>query len=296
MKVTQFTMPVVNKYFIVVQQDILPYFYNYMHRHNELQITLIVKGDGTLIAGNYIQPCKPGDIFFIGENTPHLFRSNPNHFLESKKNNVHAVHIFINHKHNLSSILDLPEFLDLNKFITGSVHSLQNSSLYTKKISQLILEVSETDGIDRLLALIKLLQLCVSNTSEWALPGTTFNNSDLDSDEGPRMNDVYQYTKEHYAENISLKKIASIACITPHAFCKYFKKHTRKTYLSFLHEVRIHEACKKIINNNFESIAEVAYATGFNNVITFNRVFKKLTTMSPKDYLQKYKFKKHMLD
>ena len=141
-----------------------------------------------------------------------------------------------------------------------------------------------------------MLQLCVSNISEWKSPGTAFQNNDINNDEGPRMNDVYQYTKENYADDISLKKIASIACITPHAFCKYFKKHTRKTYLSFLHEVRIHEACKKIINNNFASIAEVAYATGFNNVITFNRVFKKITTMSPKDYLQKYKFKKHMLE
>lgn len=295
MKVTQFTMPVVNKYFIVVQKDILPFFYNHMHRHNELQITLIVKGDGTLIAGNYIQPCKPGDIFFIGENTTHLFRSNPLHFLETKINNIHAIHIFINHKHNLSSIFDLSEFLDLHKFFNASFHSLQNSTLYRQKISTLIIEVSEGDGINRLLSLIKLLQLCVNNISEWKSPGKVFNNKDFGNDEGPRMNDVYQYTKENYADNISLEKIASIACITPTAFCKYFKKHTRKTYLSFLHEVRIHEASKKIINNNFESIAEVAYSTGFNNVITFNRVFKKITSMSPKDYLQKYKFKKHML-
>ncbi len=296
MKVTQFTMPVVNKYFIVVQKDILPYFYNHMHRHNELQITLIVKGDGTLIAGNYIQPCKPGDIFFIGENTAHLFRSNPIHFLESKKNNIHAIHIFINHKHSLSSILDLPEFLNLNKFISASFHTLQKSSIYKQKLSALITEVSEKDGINRLIALIKLLQLCVDNISEWKSPGEPFAKNDLNDDEGPRMNDVYQYTKENYADDISLNKIASIACITPHAFCKYFKKHTRKTYLTFLHEVRIHEACKKIINNNFESLAEVAYATGFNNVITFNRVFKKVTSMSPKDYLLKYKFKKNMLD
>ena len=288
-------MPVVNKYFIVVQKDILPFFYNHMHRHNELQITLIVKGDGTLIAGNYIQPCKPGDVFFIGENTAHLFRSNPVHFLENKNNNIHAIHIFINHKHNLSSILAMPEFLDLNKFISASFHSLQSSSLYKQKISALIVEISENDGINRLLSVIKLLQLCVNSISDWKSPGTAFQINDVIDDEGPRMNDIYKYTKENYAEEISLKKIASIACITPHAFCKYFKKHTRKTYLSFLHEVRIHEACKKIINNNFESVAEVAYATGFNNVITFNRVFKKVTKMSPKDYLQKYKFKKHML-
>lgn len=295
MKVTKFTMPVVNKYFTVVQKDILPFFYNHMHRHNELQITLIIKGDGTLIAGNYIQPCKPGDVFFIGENTAHLFRSNPIHFLETKQNNVHAVHVFINHKHSLSSILDLPEFLDLNKFIKASFHALQNSSQYKEQISKLILEVSETDGINRLLALIKLLQLCVSDIHQWKSPGASNSNCEINNDEGPRMNDVYQYTKENYAEDISLKKIASIACITPHAFCKYFKKHTRKTYLTFLHEVRIHEACKKIINNNFESISEIAYSTGFNSIITFNRVFKKVTTMSPKDYLNKYKFKKQML-
>ncbi|MCY1542906.1 HTH-type transcriptional activator Btr [compost metagenome] len=109
------------------------------------------------------------------------------------------------------------------------------------------------------------------------------------------MSDVYQYTREHYAENISLNKIASIACITPHAFCKYFKKHTRKTYLAFLHEVRVHEASKKIINNNFTSISEVAYSSGFNSIITFNRVFKKVTGMSPKDYTQKHKLSKELL-
>lgn len=292
MKVTQFTMPVVSKYFIVVQEDILPYFYNYMHRHNELQITLIIKGDGTIIAGNYIQPCKPGDIFFIGANQAHLFRSNPSHFREQGQNNVHAVHIFINPEHGLSSILDLPEFEDIKRYIQGSVYALQTPSAYTFEVANLILEVRSSEGIDRLIALIKLLKLCISNTKEWKSPGATFSNLDVMANDGPRMNDVYQYTRDHYAENISLDKIASIACITPHAFCKYFKKHTRKTYLAFLHEIRINEACNKIINGDLDSIAAVAYATGFNSIITFNRVFKKITAMTPKDYIQKYKFKK----
>ncbi|WP_315822444.1 hypothetical protein [Paraflavitalea speifideaquila] len=59
------------------------------------------------------------------------------------------------------------------------------------------------------------------------------------------MNDVYQFTMAHYTENISLHQIASIAHLTPQAFCRYFKKHTRKTYITFLNEVRVNEACKR---------------------------------------------------
>ena len=288
-------MPVVNKFFIVVQEDILPNFYNYMHRHNEFQITLIIKGDGILIAGNDNQPCKPGDIFFIGANQAHFFRSNPTHFNDKGQNNIHAVHIFINHQHSLSSILDLPELEALKDFIEGNVFALQAQSTYANDVANLILEVRSLEGIDRLIALIKLLKLCVTNAKQWKSFTKKFSNYNLKANEGPRMNDVYQYTHDHYADEISLDKIASIACITPNAFCKYFKKHTRKTYLAFLQEIRIDQACNKIINGDLDSISAVAYSTGFNSIITFNRVFKKVTSMTPKDYIQNYKLRKNIL-
>ncbi|MNY57251.1 DNA-binding transcriptional regulator ChbR [compost metagenome] len=60
--------------------------------------------------------------------------------------------------------------------------------------------------------------------------------------------------------------------------------------MSFLHEIRVNEACKKIISGDFDCISSVAYTSGFNSIITFNRVFKKITSMAPKDYIKKYKF------
>ncbi|MDR6564849.1 MULTISPECIES: helix-turn-helix transcriptional regulator [unclassified Arcicella] len=76
--------------------------------------------------------------------------------------------------------------------------------------------------------------------------------------------------------------------MTPHAFCRYFKKHTRHTFLSFLNEVRINEACKKLTNSNNETIANVAYSCGFNSITNFNRVFKRITTQSPSEYIERY--------
>src|ERR1700716_3998216 len=98
MKVVQFTIPVADENSVIVQEDILPYFYNHLHRHPETQVTWILKGEGTLVAGNYVQPFKEGDIYLIGANQPHLFKSDPARFDKPKKKKIHALTIFFNHK------------------------------------------------------------------------------------------------------------------------------------------------------------------------------------------------------
>lgn len=80
-----------------------------------------------------------------------------------------------------------------------------------------------------------------------------------------------------------------MAYLTPPAFCRYFKQHTCKTYANFLNEVRINEACKKIIGEKFDSLSSIAYEMGFNNVVTFNRVFRKIRGITPRDYLKEYR-------
>jgi hypothetical protein len=55
-----------------------------------------------------------------------------------------------------------------------------------------------------------------------------------------------------------------------------------KTYVAFLNEVRINEACKKIVSESFDSLAAVAHQSGF---VTFNRVF---TGQPPKKFLNEY--------
>lgn len=103
-----------------------------------------------------------------------------------------------------------------------------------------------------------------------------------------RMDAVYQYAINHYAENIKLSHIAGIANMTTQAFCRYFKKHTQKTFVNFLNEIRINEACKKLTDTGFDSIATVAYSTGFNSPVSFNRVFKNITGRSPGMFLREF--------
>jgi AraC-like DNA-binding protein len=156
-----------------------------------------------------------------------------------------------------------------------------------KKIEDLILKVKATAGGFRLASFIELLQV-MADTKKWKYLSTTSFEYAITDSEGLRMNDVYQYTMANFTDNITLAQIARVVYLTPQSFCRYFKKHTSKTYISFLNEIRINQACQQFTSMDFKSISAVAYQSGFNNVVTFNRVFKSITKKSPREFIKEY--------
>jgi AraC-like DNA-binding protein len=287
MKVVQFTIPVAADNSIHLQEDKLPHFYEHLHRHNETQVTWVIKGEGTLIAGNNMQRFASGDIFVIGANQPHLFKSDPEYFEHNDNKSIHSLNIFFNPKGFLSQLLAFPEMRSIKKFVDASVHGMQAAESDRNKLSEYVNKVKTSNSGFRLANFIELLQI-MADIKNWKyLSSESFEYVITDS-EGLRMNDIYQYTMANYTENITIEQVAAIVYLTPQSFCRYFKKHTSKTYINFLNEVRINEACKRFMELDFKSISAVAYQSGFNNVVTFNRVFKGITGKSPREYLKEY--------
>lgn len=289
MKVIQFEVPVLQAESIIVNEDILPFFYDHIHRHKEMQITLILKGEGSLIVGNYIQSFKPGDLYIIGANQPHIFKSDASYYRNASLGSVHAIHIFFEYESTLQNLINLPEMEFVKKFLENASQGLQVPDEYTPEASRMILKICRASGLKRLLTFIKLVQYLTRDVKDYKSLSTGISNIPVSEPDDVRIKQIYQYTVEYYAENITLERIASVVHITPHAFCKYFKQHTRKTYKVFLNEIRINEACKRIINGDFDCISSIAYATGFNSPINFNKVFKKTTGKSPSEYIKEYK-------
>jgi AraC-like DNA-binding protein len=287
MKVVQFTIPVSQEHSIMVQEDTLPHFYNHLHRHNETQITWIIQGEGTLIAGTCMQRFQSGDIYIFGANQPHILKSDPAYFEKNSKREVHGLTLFVDLRGPFGRILELPEMQNVKKFMEATRMGLQVPATQHKTIIEKMLMVKEARNGVRLACFIQLLQ-ALSYIKKFKTLSNTHTEFAISESEGLRMNDIYQYTMSHFTENITLKQIADVAHLTPQAFCRYFKKHTLKTYITFLNEVRINEACKKIVSENFDSLASVAYQTGFSNAVTFNRVFKKITGQPPKKFLTEY--------
>jgi AraC-like DNA-binding protein len=107
--------------------------------------------------------------------------------------------------------------------------------------------------------------------------------------ETERMNRVYHYLLDNFKKEIALQEIASVAHLSNEAFCRYFKKHTRKTLSEFVNELRISYACKALQQQKEVSILQVCYESGFNNVSYFNRQFKMQVGMSPLKYRKERK-------
>jgi hypothetical protein len=75
MKVLPFEIPKPGSEGLVYQEDQERVFYNQLHQHREIQLSYIVRGSGTLIVSDSINSFNSGDLFVIGSNVPHVFRS-----------------------------------------------------------------------------------------------------------------------------------------------------------------------------------------------------------------------------
>jgi AraC-like DNA-binding protein len=72
------------------------------------------------------------------------------------------------------------------------------------------------------------------------------------------------------------------------AFCRYFKKHTGKTFSVFLNEFRIGHACKLMMEDKV-TISRACFESGFNNLSHFNDQFKRIMKLTPTEYISAYK-------
>lgn len=285
MKVLQFTIPVPGEKNIIVQRDKLPYLYPHLHRHDEMQLTWIIKGDGTLVVDNHMHPFRSNEIYCIGANQPHVFKNDPEYFNGDQE--VEALTIFFNPYGKLRGLFDLTEARQIRGFLQKHQTGFKLPEENMEEISGLLLLLEEQTGVEQLMSFLDLLRkFCalpqlkeLSSASEMA---------GFSEHEGIRLGNIYNYILSNYARPLTLEDVARQAHMTPQAFCRYFKKRTRHTFVSFLNEVRINEACKKLTDGAFDSISTIAYNCGFNSITNFNRVFKTVIGKSPSEYVEEY--------
>lgn len=289
MKPLIFEIPAVEGESVVVQEDHLPYFYNLFHKHEQIQITAILSGTGELTTKNGHQQFKPEQIFIIGRNQPHFFKSDERYFKEGSKNRVHAIHIYFKTEMILDNF-NLSEFEEVKRFVNRVGAGLKLDAAESGIFIDHIKNLCKSKGVKRIFLFIEFLRACYFNLEKFTyINGSEKAAGNFYYSNKTRVNDIYAYTLAHFTEDISLRNVAKVANMTIPATCKYFKKSTRKTYMEFLKEVRIDYACKKIVRGDYNSIAEIAYSVGFKSAVTFNRAFKKQTGKTPTQYLTEHR-------
>ena len=276
MKVLPFEIPKPTKDTLIYQEDYEYVFYDKFHQHQEIQLSYIKEGEGTLIVGDTISNYQKGDILAIDGNLPHLFKSEQESDIKS-----HMLTLFFTRNGFGINFFQLEELQELNSFFNTIENGFKVLS-HKKSLEQEFLALKKASKLERFTALLHILKL-LTKAKKQSLSSYTYEKK-YTANEGKRMRDVMGYTMNHYQENITLDTISDVASMTKNAFCKYFKKRTNKTYVHFLNELRIENACKLLISRKELSISDIAYQCGFGNVSNFNRQFKMMKSMTPSEY------------
>jgi len=276
MKVLPFKISKPENDALIYQEDVGSYFYDKLHQHEEIQLSYIVEGEGTLIVGDTINDYKEGDTLVFGSNLPHVFKSDANATKSSK-----MLTLFFTESSFGEGFFHLHELNELISFFNRTTHGFKITS-NKKKISKLFLSLKGASRFERFMILLNLLK--IGSTSNYMSLSSFIYQKKYTDIEGKRMRDIYEYTMSNYRKKISLEDVADIAAMTKNAFCKYFKKRTNKTYFSFLNELRIEHACKLLLDKKDYTISEISELSGFNNISNFNRQFKAIKKKKPSEF------------
>ena len=249
------------------------------HQHVEYELILFIKGGGHSYIGNYVGEFSVDDIFFLGSNLPHTFQKDNPDLITSA--------IVIHFKEDFwgNSFLSLPECKQIKQLLKTSVKGFHIQGESKVRMGKLIKKLVDVNGFERILLLCECLQI-MSAKQEFKMLSTQ-EVGDFNHKHKERIDKIFQFTIANFQETIRIEEVAGCVQMSIPAFCSYFKKSTKKTYIDFLNEIRVGFICKQLIDTS-KSIESICYESGFNTIANFNKQFKSVKQMTPSKYRKQF--------
>lgn len=282
-KIISFQIPKSQREFVRYQEDKGTHFYDKLHQHPQLQLTVILEGKGQFLSGDYVGRFQAGDVFFLGENAPHVFRSDPEYFEEKSQLNSRGNTIFFDFDALGKALGELEDLQAMRKFKDFSGLCFQVLGESKKEILEIFEKFPESSGLFRFQLAIQLMSILDRSGENLVGLNRTTQIRGLSERDGKRMDQVMQFLLENRFRQITLEETAERANLSKEAFCRFFKLRTRKTFTQYVLQLRINEAQKLLQETDF-GISEIAYKVGFENLSYFNRSFKAILGMSPREF------------
>ena len=177
------------------------------------------------------------------------------------------------------------EIAGVQKLLQRSQRGIQFTGPACAAVGELMRRMLRMSGLERLIGFLKVLQHLE------AAPGRELSSRGfvptLDDQAARRINLVYQWIFAHFTGPLDHELIARRAGMSRSALCHYFKRETGRTLTDFINEIRVGHARKLLIETD-QSVAGIAYASGFESLSNFNRHFQELTGTSPTGFRRHY--------
>lgn len=263
----------------------LPEFEPYWHFHPEYELTYIIHGRGKRIVGDSVEEFQDGDLVLLGSNLPHSWNSVKSGPDSSK---CKAVVLQFNGELIPGPDHKFPEFDSIRILLEKAQQGLFFYGKEALSAGRSLIQLAKSEGIVRLSGFwLVLNELCRS--SSFKLLSTSGYIPSLNKFQGERINTVFRYVAENFAEDIKLRQVAEKIHMTETSFSRFFKTITGETFTEYLTNIRIAHACSLLAEHRDKSVLQVAFESGFKSSTHFNRVFLQSKKCTPGEFRKNYR-------
>lgn len=255
-----------------------------LHSHEELELNFIMNAKGAKrVIGDHIGEIDDYELVLVGSNLPHVWQT---HKCRSKE--IREITIQF-HK----DLFD-DKFLRRNQmsFIRAMLERSAKGILFSKETTQQLYPrlaiLGQKHGFDSVLELLSILHDLSVSRNMHTLSDASFSNAEF-SYNSRRIDKAFEYMNQNFQKNVTLPEVARLVNMTDVSFSRFFKTRTGITFIDSLLELRLGNASRLLIDTT-QSVSEVAYNCGFNNISNFNRLFKKKKGCTPKEFRENYSY------
>ncbi|MEM1220046.1 MAG: AraC family transcriptional regulator [Bacteroidota bacterium] len=254
----------------------------FWHSHPEYELVYINGATGTRHVGEHISTFTGFDLVLIGANIPHL------NFDYGVKSEYEKVVIHLKKEFVEQHFATARELIGIKRLFDRSKQGVAFSGPSISSIGERLFKLAHLPPTEQYLQLVAVLHTLSEVQHIQLLHDKPYLNK-FRNKEQERLRLIHAHIDKHYQRKIGLGEIAGICYMTKEAFCRYFKKMTKYTFVEFLNRYRISQSKRYLMAG--ESVSEACYQSGFQSLSYYNRIFKKVTQENPSRFRQRYSTK-----
>jgi AraC-like DNA-binding protein len=252
------------------------------HRHDFMEFSYVIEGRGFEIINGESHPMEPGTFTLVMPYQFHAIHSNQDCPLQLYNCNF-GIHLY-NSAEPLPGSVDPSEDYELLPY--AQVPPTEQPQ-FLAIMEELYAEYKGGQLWRQALIKAKLTEVLVRFDRLRRCAGQEVPMLDVKKlegrDRGRPNSDIWkaiQYIHEHYREDITLSGLAERFGFSVSYLSELFKKTIGQNFVSFVHEVRIRQACALLIATEM-NVLDIALETGYGSYNTFTRIFKESKGITP---------------
>lgn len=247
-----------------------------LHWHRNIEIMQVLRGNAEVTIGNETFSANEGDIFFINQEELHRIISDDNQL-------VYRTVIFplqaLTFSESDASQAYLEQMIQGTQRFPARVNHKMPCEFLDSLLYQIQITIEQKSFGYELMVKALLLQMIAQMFCQHQM----ISVQHAPSEKSQRLKEMLQYIRQYYASPLTITVMAEQFHMSEKYFSRYFRIATGQNFTAYLNTVRIEKAQSLLLETD-ETVLEIAFACGYENVSYFNRVFRKQTGFSPLQY------------